>query len=193
MGWAVSLEQDRSLAAAVAALEVPAGDGWRLRLVFHAAGDRLGHTLWLVALEGASTLLGRSQEGVAEERWPPSPPLQALHQQTLPDGRPAILLVGMAGRSHWSCSIEPLPGAAALRCDLACRHPDQPGWIGSTYQLAGAAEEELQVVPLPGAVVERLAEGCLVRPAAAPVQAGTVRWAYELRLRRAAAQAGGPA
>ena len=108
-------------------------------------------TVWR-SLEGPSAAAG-------DPRWPASPVLVELSRLEGPHG-PALLGVGLAGRSHFSASIGPgLPGAEQVRFECACRVTEPPGWLGSTY--AGPAGV-VQIVPAVGAV----------RPPA------TVQWGY---------------
>lgn len=170
--------------------------GPQIELSLDWRGDRWGHTLNLLFADERRATLLASQEGTPQQAWPPSPPLQALERQTLADGRQVALLVGMAGRSHWSASFELEPGGQTLRFDLACRHAGQPGWIGSTCHLTQAALAQLEVVPLPGTRIDivHLAEAgwdrqLRVWPAEILAQAGTVRWGYELRLHQPSTRA----
>jgi hypothetical protein len=142
--------------AAEAAIRLLAGP---MEITFVKAGDRWRH---VVAVAGAMLL--ESVEGAgapaATDRWPASP---ALTEVTLVDagGRPAVLGLGLAGRSHFSVSVTVHPERAdALLFDVACRIQERPAWLGSTY---------------------RAADGSLVQ--AAPPAAGadlprTVQWAY---------------
>lgn len=164
--------------------------GLEMELSFDWRGDRWGHTLTLTPPGGGVLVLVASEEGTPEQVWPPSPPLQALDRQTLADGRPVALLVGMAGRSHWSASVELDFVREAIRFDLACRHAGQPGWIGSTCRLTEAGLAHLMVSALPGTRIEVArtpqagwAGQFRAWPVEIPAQAGTVRWGYELRLR----------
>jgi hypothetical protein len=77
-----------------------------------------------------------SVEGTPLDAAPSSPPLQSVSIETLPGGRRAALLVGMAGRGHWSASIEAVPGEAALVFDIACRSAGGDPTLASTYRLA---------------------------------------------------------
>src|SRR5436853_5119442 len=87
-------------------LETHNATGRGLRVAFTRVKDRFAHTVWL--LEGdAATPLWASVEGSDADDWPASPALQQLSIETLPDGRRVALLVGMAGTSHWSLSVEP--------------------------------------------------------------------------------------
>lgn len=169
-------------------LDLPGGACWELS--FHWQEDRWGHSLSLVTSDSRRVVMLASNEGTAQQAWPPSPPLQALHFQTLPDGRQVALLVGMAGRSHWSASVEPTCPKPGLRFDFACRHPAQPGWIGSTCHLAQAAFKHLDIAPLPGTQLQIAhdpgagwAGQLRAWPAELPEQAGTRRWGYELTAR----------
>lgn len=80
-------------------------------------------------------LLISSVDGSPDDAWPPSPPLQDVHQQSI-GNLPVIMAVGMAGGAHWSaaCSLEQ-PSSQSLRFhfDLACRTNGPAGWLGSTY------------------------------------------------------------
>ena len=105
--------------------------GHGLRVVFYKLGDRWGHVI--VALDGERvTPLLVSVEGSNEQVWPPSPPLQSLSIERREAGDVA-LLVGMAGRSHWSASVEATKNE--LDFDVACKLIDFPEWLGSRYRL----------------------------------------------------------
>jgi hypothetical protein len=103
-----------------------------LRVVFERRADRWGHVIerldngdwhpWLTSLEGDAT-----------DDWPPSPPFQELHRTTLADGRDVILLVGRAGTSHWSGSVE--ISGESLVFDIACRHSRAAEKLQSTYAI----------------------------------------------------------
>lgn len=126
----------------------------RLRMDFHRTGDRLAHRIWLksgpaTAAAGPSdpleeTLLLESLEGTNSEDWPASPPWQQLDWHSLPGRGQAALLVGLAGRSHWSASIEPVKCGWVL--DIACRVKSAPQGcrlatrLGSSYRLVAARE-----------------------------------------------------
>ena len=106
------------------------------RAVFYKQQDRFAHTLLLEDDDRGTILRWDSVEGSATEDWPPSPPLQQLHQQSAGSGQ-VLYLVGMAGRSHWSvsCTADPIQGR--LEFDVACRTRMLPEQIGTRYQLAG--------------------------------------------------------
>lgn len=108
--------------------------GRGLRVVFTFQGDRWRHRLDDVDGE-TITPVWQSLEGSGHDDWPPSPALQDLSLETLPDGRQVIFLVGKAGSSHWSASIEAMPEPPQLIFDIACRHGAAPGSLGSQYTL----------------------------------------------------------
>jgi hypothetical protein len=119
---------------------------WMLRCVdacgrgvgvaFFRQEDRYAHRIdWLDAAAVHPGLI--SQEGGAEEHWPPSPPLQHLRCEEPAPGRRILLLVGMAGRTHWSLSVEADERSASLLFDVACRVVNPPHWVGSTYRVPG--------------------------------------------------------
>jgi hypothetical protein len=111
-------------------------DAGALQLEIVRRGDRFAHLISLVGAGGETIPLLESVEGTPADAAPPSPPLQSVSIETLPDGRRAALLVGMAGRSHWSASIEAVPGEAALIFDIACRSSGGDSMLASTYRLA---------------------------------------------------------
>ncbi len=79
-----------------------------------------------------------SEEGSDQDEWPPSPPLQQLHVEDRAGGGRVALLVGMAGQSHWSLSVEALPALRQLVFDAACRlggsADSRSGRLGSGYR-----------------------------------------------------------
>ncbi|MBI3465753.1 MAG: hypothetical protein HY000_22275 [Planctomycetes bacterium] len=127
-------------------------EGGGLRVVFARAGDRFSHTIGYVARSASDFRLPTSDfrsptsdlhfvpllesiEGTPDDAWPASPPLQSLHCEDRPDGKQLALLVGMAGRSHWSLSLELDPALGTVTCDVACRLHDEPGALTSTYRI----------------------------------------------------------
>ena len=146
-----------------------------------------------------------SVEGTSEESWPPSPPLQEVshHENGV---QPALLSVGMAGKSHWSASfsIEPPHG---LFAELACLvKSDQSShdarFIGSTYEMPdplrplllddGSVEIQLpnqrvRIEPASGANwdsrLELQGHRLAIVPAAQDQQPRqSIRWGYRIRL-----------
>jgi len=118
----------------------PRGRG--LRATFVWCRDRWAHTIAIVTRErmGPERVgpLLASEEGGDRDEWPPSPPLQQLHvENRAGDGRVA-LLVGMAGQSHWSLSVEAVAEARQLVFDAACRlggsTDSRSSKLGSSYR-----------------------------------------------------------
>lgn len=114
--------------------------GQSLRVAFAWNNDRFAHAISLHS-DRQDTPLLLSEEGKELEVWPPSPPLQQLSQQALPDGRVALLLLGMAGKSHWSLSVAVDPNDRELVFDAACRVNLPARWLGSSYRLCCAAHK----------------------------------------------------
>jgi hypothetical protein len=156
-----------------------------LRVVFQWRGDRYGHAIeqriaehWKLVLE--------SVEGSPDEEWPRSPVLQSLHVEHRPDG-PVSLLVGKAGTSHWSASIESLHAGAGFHFDIACRVQHPPRRLGNAYRYADSLtaptvhisasveEPRCRVVPDPDRGI------CQIEPIVVlsdyPV---TIRWRYTI-------------
>lgn len=138
-----------------------AADGGRLGLRFVRRGDRLHQSIeWLAAVDSQSTVsagcsagqsAGRSAgvdrsttrlarclleslEGQSGDIWPGSPPLQQLLIESRAEAGHVALLVGMAGRSHWSLSVEPLADRIGFRFDAACRLSGPPEWLGHAWR-----------------------------------------------------------
>jgi len=139
-----------------AAISLRAG---AVEVSFTRAGDR-----WRHVVSVAGTIAFESVEGAggadADPRWPASP---ALTEVTRFDaaGRPAILGLGLAGRSHFSASVAAHPDRPdTLLFEVACRIQEPPAWLGSTYRTASGALA--QTAP----------------PAAAGNLPRTVQWAY---------------
>lgn len=104
---------------------------------FFAANDRYAHQIgWQIDAQFIPLL--ESVEGTADDDWPPSPPLQQIHSQTLPQG-PVTWGLGSAGSGHWSASFarQPAPAgvAAAWLVEWAVRSEKDVGWVGTTYRL----------------------------------------------------------
>ena len=109
-----------------------------LAVEFHRHNDRWAHEIRIRAEEGQSqSLVATSIEGTVSDHWPPSPPLQEISQEHV-NGRPALMGVGMAGRSHWSLSVSQADlnnGQQALLFDWAClaNDPNSVQQLGSQY------------------------------------------------------------
>jgi len=113
-----------------------------LRLQFARSGDRFVHQVLWLDTAGNEHLLLTTAEGDDTNPWPPSPPLQDLHLESRGAGATVALAVGMAGRSHWSLSVEALP-VGELRFDVACRANDPPGPLASSYRLGEGVVAEV--------------------------------------------------
>ena len=72
-----------------------------------------------------------------DPRWPASPVLVELSRVQAAGG-PAIVGVGLAGRTHFSASIAPDARCPdAIRFEIAARLHEASGWLGSTYRSGG--------------------------------------------------------
>ncbi len=71
------------------------------------------------------------------------------------------MLVGRAGKSHWSMSVTADEDTPALIFDVACRLREPPGFLGTTYQLS---RTDFQVRPTGSANARTALE---IRPTAA--------------------------
>ena len=100
---------------------------------FHWRDDRYAHQVTLCGSTGEHRVVLDSVESDASHPWPPSPALQQLSLQGDGDQRIAFL-VGMAGTSHWSMSVEAATAQRAIVFDVACRLNTAPEFLGSSYQ-----------------------------------------------------------
>jgi len=112
-------------------------DGIGLQVRFSWRQDRHCHTISLL-VDDRPIPVFESVEGSSVEDWPPSPPLQQLSVEELRPETQVALLVGMAGKSHWSISIEPVSDGAAFVFDVACRSSETAKQLGSGYLLLAA-------------------------------------------------------
>jgi hypothetical protein len=163
-----------------------------LRVVLLWRGDRFGHRIERV-YGGARQVLLESVEGSPADDWPVSPALQSLHVEHRREG-PVALLVGKAGASHWSASVEPLEATSGFRFDIACRTGQPPRNLGSTYRCQSSDAARLLVI-LPegnasGSWEDWAPAGSAWRIAPIeipPELPATVRWRYTITV------SGGPA
>lgn len=110
--------------------------GFHLTLL--PCGDRLAHTVGLVLPQRVVPLLA-SAEGTPDDDWPPSPPLTTVETPSGSSHAQALLL-GMAGRSHWSASIRISQPDLSIEFEVACRIKEPPAWLGSSYRTMVAVE-----------------------------------------------------
>jgi hypothetical protein len=157
-----------------------------LRIEFVWSADRYRHRI-LTSAPGGEYFL-TSREGRPDEKWPPSPPLQSLHWEVRPGGVRVVMLVGMAGRSHWSMSVEADAGRGRLVFDVACRVSEQPLWLGSSYDISppkNGLSLGLNIEPmlLAALLFENPERAAISAPAEDGPLPRTVRWSYSITLR----------
>jgi hypothetical protein len=181
------------------ALEVFDAAGRGLRVTFIKDGDRFVHEIAAVGPRGPVALLA-VELGREFDPWPRSPALQQLTLDALPGGRQVALLVGMAGKSHWSVSVEPQE-PLGFCFDVACRMQRVPHWLGNSYVarqpievvsasavgwMAGGVRGRLIGEALDGACRSRLEVAddrlAVVPQSQPPGLPGTVRWKYRVLL-----------
>jgi hypothetical protein len=117
----------------LATLESASSSGHILRLVLEQTGDRVSHRIEVLDADSRILAELRSIEGTSDDEWPASPVLQNCSLQEIRPGALTAFLVGMAGKSHWSASIETVPHTGAFNFDFACRVHEEPQWMGTTY------------------------------------------------------------
>lgn len=152
--------------------------GGQLIVEFFPCNDRQGHSIVLVSADGMRTVLLESIEGTSTDDWPPSPPLQSSTVEERPEGLVA-LLVGSAGGSHWSASVEMRTGSAQLMFDVACRQSGRPKWLGSQYRRLSEAAR--LVISSESDRVEVDDKLVIIKPTEHRAS-GTTRWRYAIAL-----------
>jgi hypothetical protein len=157
-----------------------------LYVEFAWRGDRYQHVIAIRQADGTRRPLLESVEGSEADDWPPSPPLQSLTIEELANGRTAALLVGMAGRSHWSASIEATPGGGELVFDLACRHSGNCDQLSSRYRWLIPADQQalMTIAASPGRVTDD-GEVLTISPASDSNTKPTARWRFVVSSRGA--------
>jgi hypothetical protein len=179
-----------------------------LRVTYNWDEDRYGHEIAYLEERFATVCLA-AEAGREHDPWPASPALQQLSFQDLAPGRRGALLVGMAGKSHWSQSVEVDAATTSLTFDVACRVPAQPQWLGSSYRtwhgdwsgptpdgrVATGAHLELKIEPAtnsPRSRIEVVGGRLVVAPDLLNLSPPyTVRWKYRLTVRTATASPSG--
>lgn len=167
----------------VHALQIVIGDE-AFALEFFWQQDRFAHRV-VRQLETEREICLQSQEGTPQQIWPPSPPFQSISVETQ-DSRQVALLVGMAGKSHWSASVSPVPAPqAGWEFDVACLAKQPPQWLGSLYQFTDVPQSIVQLEPI---------ENCLLEAGSTPQHLTlrcdfpsketprTLRWKYRISI-----------
>lgn len=167
-----------------------------LAVEFQRQHDRYQHAISAICAGTCYPIL-QSVEGDSASIWPPSPPLQQLSLETTPAGEQVVLLVGMAGTSHWSLSVEAVPARRQLVFDAACRVKSPGGAVGSSYARQSGAWNMLpdgalridtgeQILQLRGlslqsdSIISAVGNRCQIRPSAECMPVVTLRWKYAL-------------
>jgi len=178
------------------------GDGRVLEADYRSEACVFRHRVRLLGRDGMTIADWDAVLLSEQEDWPASPPVQELSIERIGD-RDCLLGVGRAGKSHWSISIETLangtdeasspaqprtdasdssrfPAGRALRFDIACRCPEPPVWLGSTYRTDAGGLIHLE--PLGTTRAEWCGTRMLrIEPTVLPpTWPGTVRWQYDL-------------
>ena len=118
-------------------IEAIGSDDTGLRATLAWVEDRYVQYIDWVA--GTQTFrLMESVEGTADDVWPPSPVLQTLSVENRSQQRQVALMMGMAGKNHWSVSIENDPQERKLTFDVACRIAEASSKLGTQYRTSSA-------------------------------------------------------
>lgn len=148
-----------------------------LAVMFERRGDRIAHRIVIVDQAGERLLL-ESVEGTPDDPWPPSPALQEGRIESAA-GRGVAMLVGMAGKSHWSVSIEADAERESLTFDVACRIKQSAEWLGSIYS---SEERGLALIDCDkSCTLKNEPNRLLIAPPTERIALpATIRWRYEV-------------
>lgn len=107
-----------------------------LQVCCYALADRTGHSICIASTDKGSFEILRSVEGDSSQDFPPSGVFQEIVLEDASVGKlPALMGLGSAGKSTWSCSIEADATIEAVAFDFACK-TRASDWLGSTYRIA---------------------------------------------------------
>jgi hypothetical protein len=109
--------------------------------------DRLAHGFWWEASSDPMKMvcIMTSCEGTPQDTWPASSPFQQIVREEIGTEKKLVLLaVGMAGKTHWSGTIEGDAMTEAIAMDFAARVNVTPDFLGSTYLINDAWIAKLQ-------------------------------------------------
>ena len=141
-----------------ARLDAAAHDPCGLRVAFDWQTDRYSHQLFGL-IDGCAVPLLASCEGTANDRWPASPPFQQLSVEEGAGGERIAFLVGMAGQSHWSASVQVSVGVPRAEFDVACLAREPACDLGSAYRsqvVPHSADARRITFPLPSGYAAEL-------------------------------------
>lgn len=178
------------LVAPAYSLTSTASDGSKLQVDFMRVGDRFEQTVTRLDRSGNSSAVWRDVHDSDSDDWPASPPIQELSLEEI-GGKSVLLGVGRAGKSHWSVSIEAAEAdsSAAIHFDFACRCPEPPQWLGTTYKSESGSEENATGAEPLNATCHEDATSVQIAPGQIKIEPlnhppkwpGTVRWRYTIR------------
>jgi hypothetical protein len=99
-------------------------------------GDRFDWQITCGSQSAPELKLLHSVPSAKETVWPPFPPFQELAQENHADTE-VLLGVGMAGKSHWSVSVDRRqePHQPTVVFDFACRIFGSPTYLGACWIL----------------------------------------------------------
>lgn len=198
----LSIEQsEKIMTTEPTILEVSNANGVGLRVTFEWHRDRYRQLIECIHQQQSQLVLS-SLEGSSDDDWPPSPPFQQLSLEGSCDDQQTLFLVGMAGKSHWSGSVEVRQESSQIIFDVACRCHGFPQFLGSVYTNDSVESEigddntallttatgavRLQLEPTAGDDPEcRLSIGrqiTIQRPNSSSSVPCTLRWKYCLRV-----------
>lgn len=108
----------------------------RMKVEFSWHHDRWAHRIHIDNQPTWESLEGSPATLVPEisDHWPASPVFTEIMLTETTRG-PALLGVGLAGRSHFSASLTAASETPdTILVEVACRLHEPPGWLGSVYR-----------------------------------------------------------
>lgn len=161
----------------------------KVTVQFFRTAHQFGHCVSWTTGEQTIEMITNVEAGMD---WPPSPPVQDVHFEDR-DANQILFGVGMAGKSHYSLSIES-NRRDKLSFEFACHLKEPPQFLGVTYHLGRRSTEvdnlvADQITPLENSTVlveEDLDESTslIIQPKSterAEIPA-TVQWGFKIQI-----------
>ena len=166
-------------------LESAVQTGRRLRCAFDQYGDRYSHQIELIDGD-QSTLVLRSVEDDSTSNSPASGPLQELHVHQQTEGSHALMLVGKAGKNHWSLCVTADAPTNAIIFDAACRVREPVPFLGAVYDKKVASSaicvEVIDIVDGQPATIHNEHDRLIIKATCESKPPATIRWMYHISL-----------
>jgi hypothetical protein len=173
-------------------------DGHSIGLRYEFEHDRFCCKLVALSAGQSTRLIVRSCQQASSGTNLCGPIIQQAVMDMVAGGRPAILGIGMSGKTHWSSSIVWDAANNQFFVDIACRCGDVPASLGTTFtcadQITTFVQGDCLLLVLAGNVLAEMIplENCRIEPESTRITIrptcvnftklpATVRWLFGIR------------